>query len=358
MGKFKNIIAALFLFPSIGAAEQFWVADPSPPRFCMQNFNAYGPIYAKDISERTSRMNSELQAMPKCDVVHLQEVWNESQILQVENDLRRHYSFSSPNKDTRIGLMSLTKGDIVSTETHHFNVNNDGGVLDTARSLADVKKAFHIMRNQFFGIDEDLLFLNMHLHPSSQAVRVTQIIDILKWRLGNQDAKWIMTGDLNADPTSLEHRFVKYVLGMRDSLEEELKGYPRGVCTYCARNPRGWMLSDHVFDYIFYSNVGESRTQFKILNSFVNMRGTPLRPLSDHFGLRTNFSVDPEWTVVTESEMQIRLNEAIKVLVETKKVFATQKEPAFIEYHDLVDEMIQGLRQDNGVYNEYFKKFR
>lgn len=358
MGKFKIIIAVAFLFPTLGAAEQFWVADPSPPRFCMQNFNAYGPIYAKDIIDRTSRMNSELQAMPKCDVVHLQEVWNDPQIRQVEEELRRQYSFSSPNKETRIGLMSLTKGDIVGTETHHFKINSDGGVFDTARSLADVRKAFHIMRNQFFGIDEDILFLNMHLHPSSQAVRLTQIMDILKWRLTNQDAKWIMTGDLNANPDSLEHRFVKYILGMRDSLEEELRGYPRGVCTYCARNPRGWMLSDQVFDYIFYSNVSDSKTQFKILNSFVNMRGTPLRPLSDHFGVRTNFSVDPEWSVLTESQMQIRLNEAIKVLGETKKVLSAQKDFAFKEYSDLVDSMVQGLRQDVGEHNEYFKKFR
>lgn len=189
-------------------SQSAWVPDDRPPRFCLQNFNAYGPIYASGIAERTSRMNSELQGIPKCEVVHLQEVWNAPQIRQIEQDLKHQYSISAPNKDQRIGLMSLFMGDVVATDTRSFQVNNEGGVMDGIRDALNVKKAFHVVRAEFFGIDEQFYFVNTHLHPSSEVVRVTQLLDLLDWRLRHQDAKLLLSGDFNADVNSLERELV------------------------------------------------------------------------------------------------------------------------------------------------------
>ena len=350
MNWIKALISILWVLPLGAWGEVVISPDPRPPGFCMQNFNAYGPIYASKVTERTGRMNMELQGIPKCHVVHLQEVWNSSQIRQIEQDLQRQYSISSPNKDNRIGLMSLSMGDILSTETHYFKVNSDGGILDKARSVVDVRKAFHVMRSNLYGIDEDFLFVNFHLHPMSTAVRLAQLLDVLQWRLENTDLKIVMTGDLNADPGSLEHRTVKTVLGMYDSLEEHIGAYVPGVCTYCFGNPHGWKLSSHVFDYVFYSNVSAAPTELKVVNSFINMRGTPTRPMSDHFGVRTNFSVEPlSGNLFTNADKEV----FFKVLDEIEKVFATQKDPAFREYRERIEVLRRQVESQYGEYWQY-----
>lgn len=358
MKKLMVLTAGLLLSSLTVSAESYWQADTSPPRFCLQNFNAYGPIYAKDIFERTERMTSELQAIPKCDVVQLQEVWNESQITQIEKDLKRQYKMSTPNKTARIGVMSLFMEDIISEDTQTFNINNENGVLDSIREAFDVKKAFHIVRSSFFEVNETFQFVNTHLHPTSQPVRLTQILDMVQWRLKHQDEKLLLTGDLNADPGSAEHRLVKYVLGMNDSLELHLNGYPKGVCTYCTGNPRGWMFTNHVFDYIFFSNVGESQSTLKVLSSQVNMRGTPRRPLSDHFGVRTQFSIDPVKAEVTTAQIEMRRQKALEVLDETQRIFSGPDAKKFEDYRNLVLEMQMQLQAGGGSFYEYFMKFR
>ena len=155
--------------------------------FCMQNFNAYGPVYAPSVVSRTARMNYEVLQMPQCDVVQLQEVWNKGQIDQVTEDLSSSYHISAPNRAQKIGVMSLFQGLIQKTETHLFKVNSDGGFLDGARETFNVKKAFHVVKADLPRLSESMYFMNAHLHPTSQAVRLTQILDLLDWRLQNQD---------------------------------------------------------------------------------------------------------------------------------------------------------------------------
>ncbi|HWU42355.1 MAG TPA: hypothetical protein VN132_02920, partial [Bdellovibrio sp.] len=91
--------------------QQSFVPDSQPAQFCMQSFNAYGPAYARDIHERTQWIAAELQARPRCDVIQLQEVWNNDQIDQVEEPLKPFYEISDPNRKERIGVMSLFAGD-------------------------------------------------------------------------------------------------------------------------------------------------------------------------------------------------------------------------------------------------------
>lgn len=358
--KLKAWILGSALVMSVQAfAESYWAPDPRPPRFCLQNFNAYGPIYAKDIEGRTERMTGLLQAIPKCEVVHLQEVWNEPQIDLIERNLKRQYSISAPNRDSRIGVMSLVMGDIKGTQTQAFDVNNEGGVLDSVREALNVRKAFHVVKAGFFGIDEDFYFINTHLHPSSPAVRVTQVLDILKWRLQHQDMKMLLSGDFNANVGSLERALVLATLGTRDAMEDAMGGYPKkGYCTYCAGNPRGWMLTDQVFDYIFYSNIGESSTTLRVESGEVNMRGTQREPLSDHYGVRVQFSVDPNRSSTNELGLELRKSYALQNLAKAERLLAQQEEPEFRPYVQLLKELQSQLQGKSGEFYRYFVNFR
>ncbi|MEN0059616.1 MAG: endonuclease/exonuclease/phosphatase family protein [Bdellovibrio sp.] len=268
-----------------------WEPDSRPPQLCVQNFNAYGPIYAAKVRERTEQMLYAFRTRPMCDVIQLQEVWNESQQSQLEAGLHDRYAVSSPNRDSRIGLMSFFMGEILEKSTEEFRLNSDGGILDSVRGVFGVKKAFHVVRVRFPHIDEEIYFLNMHLHPSSQEVRLAQIKQMAEWRRSHSDLKLIMTGDLNAEPDSLERKTLLTLLEVRDALEDYVSS-SRGLCTYCTGNPLGWSLTPKLFDYIFYSNKGKSDTHLEVLKVEINLRGPSWRrPLSDHYGLKAHWTL-------------------------------------------------------------------
>lgn len=354
----KILVLGTLFFSVTGRAEMYWQADPRPPRFCLQNFNAYGPIYASKVEERTELMTGFLQGIPKCEVVHLQEVWNDSHIDQIEKSLSRQYNISSPNRDAKIGVMSLFMGDIKGRQTVDFAVNNEGGILDTVRGAFNVKKAYHVVRASFYEMAEDFFFMNTHLHPTSQAVRLTQALDLLQWRLKNQDEKLILSGDFNADIDSVERKFLMLTLGARDAMEQSLGGsYPQWYCTYCAGNPLGWMLSNHTFDYIFFSNVGKSETSLKVLDGQVNMRGTPRKPWSDHYGVRVEFSLESEKSVVAAEVLEARRRQALEVFAVAEQILKQQKETEFQPYLRLLQDLSNQLKSRSGTFNTYFEKF-
>lgn len=355
----KLLVLGCLLLSVPTLAEQYWVEDPRPPQFCLQTFNAYGPIYASGVEERTEKIASFLQWLPQCDVVHLQEVWNESQIDQFEKYLSRQYNISAPNRRTKNGIMSFVMGDIKSRETVDFRVNTEGGILDRVRVAFNVKKAYHVVRANFFGIAEDFYFMNTHLHPSSEAVRLTQILDLLHWRMRHQDAKLLLSGDFNANIQSLERKFMMLVLGVRDSMEELYGGsYPLGYCTYCTGNPLGWMLSSQTFDYIFFSNVGASPTCLKAASGQVNMRGTSRKPWSDHFGVRVEFSVEPEKRIISERLRGQRRQRTLEFLARVNSILMKQRQGEFRPYVQYVRELSMQLQSRRGAFYSYFESFR
>lgn len=356
----KHFVLGLSFFLGLQSAhaELGWNSNPGPPHFCMQNFNAYGPIYALNMEERTQWMVAELYGKPRCEIVHLQEVWNQDQIDIVEDGLKSLYNISAPNRQEKIGVMSLLMADIKNTETYDFNVNSDGNLLDVGREIFNVKKAFHIVKASLFGIDEEFYFMNTHLHPTSSAVRLTQILDLLDWRLAHTDLKLLLSGDFNGDENSLERSVIMSLLGVRDSLVETLGGsYPKGVCTYCAENPLGWLSGDHVLDYIFFSNVGGGATHLKALDGKINLRGTPDEPLSDHYGLRIDFVLDAAKTATASEVIEQRRAFALKLLARMEKVLAEEEDEDFTYYQKKARKLRAQLERREGAFNEYFEKF-
>lgn len=355
----RFVLSLAVLYANAAVAESFISAPSNPPEFCVQNFNAYGPAYASGVRERTERFTGFLTTMPKCDVVQFQEAWNSSQIDIIESNLSHQYVISSPNRDSRIGLMSLIMGDILGRQTVNFQVNNDGGFLDNIRDSFEVKKAFHVMQARPALIEENFYFLNTHLHPTSVAVRLTQILELLQWRLANQQHKLIFTGDINADIGTLERHFLMRLLGLHDAMEEYLGGsYPPGYCTYCAGNPLGWMTEDHTFDYVFFSNVSVKQSTLQASFGEVNMRGTPRKPWSDHFGVRVKFAVHDTAFLPLRSEQEARLLQTLQVLQDAQNLLMQERSVEFRSFVTLTKDLVSQLQRQQGPFFDYVMSYR
>ena len=349
------VVSFLVLSVQTAWATSYWENSNQPPQFCFQNFNAYGPLYASGRTERTQGILGHLKARPKCDIIQLQEVWMESHINHIEESLKDQYSFSSPNRDSRIGIMDLVMGDILSRETFTFAVNNSGSVLDRARSVASVDKAFHVLRLKLPAIDEEFYVINTHLHPSSQAVRLTQILDLLRWRLQNQNFKVILSGDFNSDPQDLERRLLMSVVGLKDAMAESFTNgnYPADFCTYCKTNPLSWLPSDHVFDYIFYSNAGTAETSLKLASAEVNLKGSPKKPLSDHYGIRAYFTVEDG---KSSAELNLSQREqALKSLKKTIEVLDQESGKQWQPYQKLARDLYADLERSGSDFELYLQ---
>ncbi len=352
-----SLLALTFVLSGASAGTQEFgqnLGEPTEPQFCLQNFNAYGPVYASGIASRTERLTKTLRK-EACAAVHLQEVWNTSQIDQVWNSLFNDYSMSTPNRKAKIGIMSLFKGAILEHKTYAFRVNNEGGLLDGIRQMFNVKKAFHVVRTRLHDMGEDFYFINTHLHPASEAVRITQILDIFNWRMYNQDSKLLMSGDFNADVNSIERELIMRLMGLHDAMGEHLGSYS-GVCTYCDRNPLSWLKGNHVFDYVFFSNVGDAETSLRVVDGKINLRGTSESPLSDHFGVKIQFAlstVKPDRDYLAE---EMDRAATLKVLKRAQFALVLENDEDLLPYKQEIRDLIEQLETKTGFFAEYLHR--
>lgn len=255
--------------------------------FCLQSFNGYGPAYAPKVEARTERFTREIVSQG-CEVVQLQEIWNSNQIQTLVRLARQSYGIYAPNSEVKFGLMNLVQFQTTQKpEAYLFHHNDDGGLLDGGREIFGVQKGWTFQRLLIPEIGSELDFLNLHLHPASEAVRMAQLFEILQWRLQQKDRRpLVISGDFNMDPLSAEYFFAVTAFKLKDPVMEKWGRYPLNFCTYCSSNPLSWLNEDKVFDYVFFSQGAPLKTQ----DLFVDLMGTPKEPFSDHFGLRVVFS--------------------------------------------------------------------
>lgn len=324
------------------------IAQAKFDSFCVQNFNAYGPAYAPRILSRTDQFTRKLQT-DACDLIHLQEAWMSPQINKIQDILKWDYKISAPNLLERVGVMSLYKGQGYDFETHGFGVNNQGGVLDGARDRLDVKKAFHVFVWRPTGVPEEIYAINTHLHPSSSSIRLTQVLDILRWRLDHLDRKVILTGDFNASPESLEMRVFKQALAFRDGVEDFWGTYPEGFCTYCRENRLSWSRQDKILDYVLLSNFPhQGQSSLVVEDALVNLKGAEGKPLSDHYGIRLQLKWVPQ--IIRPRAL---LSDSLAVLQEAFLVLNAEASPVFEVYKEFLKELILELQQSRGLYYRY-----
>lgn len=254
---------------------------PRAEALCVQTFNAYGAFYAGATAARTARIATELQARG-CDVVQLQETFPTSAVDMPATFARglaeTHAVAAAP--ESHNGLVALVKGEIRETTFFQF----------FEQTLIGIRKGFTVTRARLPGMNEEVYLVNLHLHHSSSPARLAQLLEMIDWRLSHPSLTMILTGDFNADPGSLERRFVTTLLRLRDSVEEARGAYPAGWCTYCKDNPRSWDGfpfggTDHVYDYIYVSTGTATALDFAARAVEVNLQGAPGFTLSDHYGV-------------------------------------------------------------------------
>ncbi len=272
----QNLIRALFLASSLLTA----VASAE----CLITFNTYGPIYASNVKSRGLRLVEEIDNNNKCDLLHFQEVWNKGQINIFDHGLNDSYQIYSPNRQSRIGLMNFSLKPWLESKTYSYRANYDSDFLDNIRRMIHSKKAFSVLNGALPGT----LSVNTHLHPTSERVRILQIIDLLNWRVQDQAQPLILTGDFNFDPNSFEHSFIMKILDLDDTMLVVRGQYPADFCSYCASNPLGWLSDNHTFDYVFFSHIASGENGWVPKNIHLALTGDG-QPLSDHYGLKVEF---------------------------------------------------------------------
>jgi endonuclease/exonuclease/phosphatase family metal-dependent hydrolase len=337
MGLRIALLAAVFLFS--------FQAFP----FCLQSFNGYGPAYAFHVAERTALFTREIKTQG-CEVVHLQEIWSKNQIEIVKGRLKSDYAIFSPNETNRIGVMSFSKFPVMHTEFHIFSFNSDGGILDGGRDLFGVEKGFAI-QNLKLTNSQNIDFINLHLHPASEAVRLAQIYEIIQWRLSKTTvAPVLLSGDFNMTPTSLEHQLLLGALGLKDSVLEKWGKYPEHFCTYCStQNRLSWLRDDRVFDYVLFSN----KALLKVTDVVVDLKGTPENRLSDHFGLRVNFDLSESLTTTRNIEHD---RQALIYALSQAMVSVSQEYTVSSRIYNDMGLWRQELMREQGPFWDYFKE--
>ncbi len=315
---------------------------------CLMTFNTYGPMYASQVAARSVRIVEDIKNNHSCELIHFQEAWSENQIGIFLNGLQSRYQIYSPNRQQRIGLMSFSKSAWASVKTYTYRANFDGHFLDDVREIVNAKKAFSVVTESLAGAAS----INTHLHPTSDQVRILQILDLLNWRVQNQAQLMIVSGDFNMDPSSLEHFFLRHILNVEDAMLTTRGQYPSDFCTYCANNPLGWLSDDHTFDYVFFSRLASGQKGWVPQN--VNLVLTGGRnPLSDHYGLKVNF------TQGQGSAREIHVEESRKKMLDLFDAVILKVldfPPARqLNYISLLQRIRSEVQNGQGPYGKYFQ---
>lgn len=297
MGKRSGAVFALFMsFASFVHADEF----------CVQTFNAYGPFYALDKKDRAQALIEELDEQRLCALNHFQEVWT---VAQYER-LTAGFSKSEPlafsllhdqdrNDGWRTGLVSVTPASselrLVGRGSARFKLDRQSWI-DRLRGLSKVWKAFSFVEVRR-ATGERLHSLNLHLHPETSAIRVGQLVELEQWirtRAGkgaNAQAV-IVSGDFNANPGTLEWRFLTSFMDLTDGFVQANGQYFKTDCTYCVGNPLSWgKTKDKVLDYVFYRSGADLRLSAKMAKINLTHRGGVF--FSDHYGVRVWFDAEP-----------------------------------------------------------------
>jgi endonuclease/exonuclease/phosphatase family metal-dependent hydrolase len=257
---------------------------------CLQTFNVYGPAYASGTVSRLGRTGEAL-AQEGCDFVQLQELWKETQF--------RILSKKLPGRDARwadhlrqdralTGLGTFVNGRITAARSEIFRANNGDGILDRVRGLSGVQKGFTVIGAEA-GAGFSVYLVNAHTHPTDEPTRIAQMLQLtasLYEEASLAEKPLLFTADLNATPGGLEYAMLRDLLLFRDGYAEAHGAYGT-ECTYCADNPYSWSSQDRVIDFTLYRPA--PRASLHPSRSVINLTGEG-RPLSDHYGVRTDFS--------------------------------------------------------------------
>lgn len=289
---------------------------------CIQTFNAYGPAYSRDLEKRTAALGDELRASP-CGIVQMQEVWSDTHHNWVLDGLAQSMSslsgvrFDDVQKPQmgQSGLATFTTEVLSEQRFVPFQVNTDG-LLDNVREFLGVIKGIGsstvtMRQNE----DQKIRLMNVHLHPTSQRVRIAQTVQILEtfFKYYMLQNPIIITGDFNFQPGSVEYNLLQSVTQITDAYVVNNGRYAPDTCTYCEHNVHHWPGHKGVLDYI-WSRRGQYHA-VKHRDTFINLHGVNGVTPSDHFGLRSYMELrESDIDLVDDSTFESRRQRALKAI--------------------------------------------
>lgn len=345
-----------------------WASSPAP--ICAQTFNTYGPFYAPHKSARTEETLRLLQREGACDAYLFQEAWIESHSRRLQEGMARiypgmrTYQFDELRRDDKkSGITLSTRDEEFRSGSRLFSWNQDS-LLDQFRKTLSVEKGFgyvEVLRPEQ-GEGAGILWINLHLHPSSERVRISQILELGDFLLSEADLShpFVIGGDFNAEPGSLESRVLRDVFQLADAYLTKNGSYAPGFCTYCGDNPLSWSPGKNkILDYIYYRSG--ARVQLWPNAVRTNMIALPDRTISDHYGVRVRFDVRVA-TSAASSEDRVRTLQAHAqlVLAEVARVYLAdgkleEPEREAMRRVRSLEARIRNLRADDPLSSLYLR---
>lgn len=323
--------AFLFLFLFAASAQ----ADRGT--LCVQTFNVYGPAYASNVSGRLKKLADEFLREP-CDAIQLQELWKDNhynEFVQAMTSARlAPIRADQTRRDKAItGIAALMKGSVSNASSELYKVNNEDGLLDWIRDVSGVQKGFSLITTKLDAISVPVTLLNTHTHPTNEAIRVAQLVQLADAVLLRSPElagrPMLFAADTNATPESLDVEILRKVLLLSDAYLETNGSYS-DICTYCKRNPLSWDSKDRVIDYVMYRN--SPTLAFRAETTAVNLKGTDREPLSDHYGVRAILGwEDRESAPLADDSAiyQFRMSDAAITMNKAAILLEGQRKPAF-----------------------------
>lgn len=325
---------------------------------CVQTFNAYGPAYSRDLEKRTAALGDELRTSP-CGIVQMQEVWSDTHHNWVLDGLAQSMSSLSGVRFDDVqrpqlgqsGLATFTTEILSGQSFVPFQVNTDG-LFDNVRELLGVIKGIGssmITMRQNEG--QKIRLMNVHLHPTSQRVRIAQVVQLLDafFEYHPLQNPMVITGDFNFEPSSVEYNLLQSVTRLTDAYVANNGLYSKDICTYCESNVHHWPGHKGVLDYI-WSRRGQYHS-VKHLDTFINLHGVNGVTPSDHFGLRSDVQlVESSVEAVDPKTFHERRQEALRATYAAVRALDAQGsayEPFYSTRRHLL-KLAERLGQDIG----------
>ena len=358
----KKILFSLIIF-SVFCIEGETRFSHSAQPLCVQTLNTYGMFYSNNLEERHQQTLQFLRQYD-CDIVLLQEVWQEDHyqnLLQLSQDINmKSVYFRKPYDDRKSGLVGLFRGGVQASDMFYFSPPVQSGLGFLYDFFKAIDKGFGMAQVRApWTFQDSFLVFNFHLHHISQMERVNQLLSYLKWILENPYSSQaiIAGGDFNFEPASLEFRVMTNLFQFKDPYEQIRKN---PECTHlCEDGGYGFfnlLVGEGVRDYIFFRSSPQIDFNTQAIFAFPKDYNDVF--LSDHFGLRAFFQLEDSFetqleNAVSEEIVRKRVRDFEQTLFEVEAFFQGKGDTA--SEIDFIRSLYRDLKNPQSSVVQYLK---
>ncbi len=283
----------------------------------IQTFNCFGPAYAPRLVFRTKLLCDYLKESDPLDIYLFQEVWKDAHykiihrlFYQGQDNLEEFYFDSLTTKNKKTGMLVYFRGELHTAEYRPFSIN-EANILDRFRSKIGIIKGIGYLKVYREDVG-DIHILNIHTHPTSSAIRISQIVEIIDFVKSLASGHILIGGDFNMEPSSIEY---KLLLASISCEVVPAKNLVKGDLTsYSRKNPYAIPGLHKLVDYIFLKSDTLSFSK-----AFINMKKYQGYHLSDHYGVFAEVSKREKEAKIEHKLEAVRI-EAIEFLTRSNRL--------------------------------------